>query len=150
MIRPIVIFYLVPLFCRQSDTVCHLGCSVSFVYERVRCTEDSSKTGNMCGQRIYVVTRGVQFIFLMHWLISITKVKSDGWLVDKNIKRMELTQNLPPIRGGYVHKNNFFHVNDSKILVEMCWRSPCAHRADILLSGKQRRWNRYDSDRASK
>ena len=34
---------------------------------------------------------------------------------------MEFTQNLPPIRGGYVHKNNFFHVGGSKILVEMCW-----------------------------
>ena len=41
------------------DTVCQLGCSVSFVYERVRCNEDSSKTGNMCGERIYIVTRGV-------------------------------------------------------------------------------------------
>ena len=62
MILPITIFYLVPLFCRQltySDTVCQLGCSVSFVYERVRCNEDSSKTGSMCGERIYVVTRGV-------------------------------------------------------------------------------------------
>ena len=59
MIRPIAIFYLVPLFCRQSDTVCQLGCSVSLVYERVRCNENSSKTGNMCGERIYVVTRGV-------------------------------------------------------------------------------------------
>ena len=59
MIRPIAIFFLVPLFCHQSDTVCPLGCSVSFVYERVRCNEDSSKTGNMCGERIYVVTRGV-------------------------------------------------------------------------------------------
>ena len=27
--------------------------------ERVRCNEDSSKTGSMCGERIYVVTRGV-------------------------------------------------------------------------------------------
>ena len=45
--------------CRQSDTVCQLGCSVSFVYERVRCNGDSSKTGNMCGERIYVVPRGV-------------------------------------------------------------------------------------------
>ena len=53
----------------------------------------------------------------MHWLISITKVKSDGWLGDKNIKRMEFIQNLPPIREGYVHKNNFFHVGGSKILV---------------------------------
>ena len=34
-------------------TVCRLGCSVSFVYERVRCNEDSSKIGNMCGERIY-------------------------------------------------------------------------------------------------
>ena len=34
---------------------------------------------------------------------------------------MEFTQNLPPICGGYVHKNNFFHVGGSKILVEMCW-----------------------------
>ena len=59
MIRPIAIFYLVPLFCRQSGTVCQLGCSVTFVYERVRYNEDSSKTGNMCGERIYVVTRGV-------------------------------------------------------------------------------------------
>ena len=61
MIRPIAIFYLVPLFCRQSDTACQLRCSVSFVYERVRCNEDSSKTGNMGGGggRIYVVTRGV-------------------------------------------------------------------------------------------
>ena len=59
MIRPTAIFYLVPLFCRQSDTVCQLGCSVSFVYEHVRCNEDSSKTGNMCGERIYVVTGGV-------------------------------------------------------------------------------------------
>ena len=33
---------------------------------------------------------------------------------------MEFTQNLPPIRGGYVYKNNFFHVGGSKILVEMC------------------------------
>ena len=77
-------------------------------------------------------------------------MKSDGWLGDKNIKRMEFTQNLPPIRGGYVHKNNFFHVGGSKILVEMCWRSPCAHCADILLSGKQQRWNRYGSDTAGK
>ena len=60
MICPIAIFYLVPLFCRQSDTVCQLGCSVLFVYERVRCNEDSSKTGNMCGERIYVVTRGLR------------------------------------------------------------------------------------------
>ena len=59
MIRPIAIFYLVPLFCRQCDTVCQLGCSVSFVYECVRCNEDSSKTDNMCGERIYVVTRDV-------------------------------------------------------------------------------------------
>ena len=59
MIRPIAIFYLVPLFCHQSDTVCQLGCSVTFVYDRVRCNEDSSKTGNMCGERIYVVTPGV-------------------------------------------------------------------------------------------
>ena len=63
MIRPIAIFYLVPLFCRQSDTVCQLGsrlgCCVSFVYERVRCNEDSSETGKMCSERIYVVTRGV-------------------------------------------------------------------------------------------
>ena len=59
MIRPIAIFYLVPLFRRQSDTVYQLGSSVSFVYERVRCNEDASKTGNMCGERIYVVTRGV-------------------------------------------------------------------------------------------
>ena len=59
MIRPIAIFYLVPLFCRQSDTVCQLGCGVSFVYERVRCNEDFSETGNMCGERIYVVPRGV-------------------------------------------------------------------------------------------
>ena len=60
MILPTAILYLVPLFCRQSDTVCQLGCSVSFVYERMRCNEDSSKTGNMCVERIlvYVVTRG--------------------------------------------------------------------------------------------
>ena len=51
MILPIAIFYLVSLFCRQSDTVCQLECSVSFVCERMRCTEDSSKTGNMCGER---------------------------------------------------------------------------------------------------
>ena len=31
----------------------------SFVYERVQCNEDSSKTGNMCGERIDFVTRGV-------------------------------------------------------------------------------------------
>ena len=37
MIRLLAIFYWVPLFCRQSDTVCQLGCSV-------RCNEDSSKT----------------------------------------------------------------------------------------------------------
>ena len=36
---------------------------------------------------------------------------------------MEFTQNLPPIRGGYVYKNKFFHVGASKILVEMCWRA---------------------------
>ena len=100
--------------------------------------------------KLSVVAPYDQFIFLMHWSISITKVKSDGWLGDKNIKRMEFTQNLPPVRGGYVHKNNFFHVGGSKILVEMCWRSPCAHRADILLSGQQQRWNRYGSDTASK
>ena len=75
---------------------------------------------------------------------------SDGWLGDKNIKWMEFIENLLPIRGGYVHKNNFFHVRGSKILVEMCWCTPCEHRADILLFGKQRRWNRYGSDTASK
>ena len=52
---------------------------------------------------------------------------------------MEFTQNLPSIRGGYISMNNFLHVGGSKILVEMCWRSPCAHCADILLSWKQRR-----------
>ena len=55
-------------------------------------------------------------------LISITKVKSDGWLGDKNIIRMEFTQNVLLIRGGYVHKNNFVHVGGSEILVETSWR----------------------------
>ena len=154
MIRPIAIFYLVSLFCRQSDTVCQLRCSISLVYKRVRCNEDSSKIGSLCGERIYLRCDTWcaynQFIFLMHWLMSITKVKSDEWLGYKNIKRMEFNQNLPPIRRGYVYKNNVFHVGGSKILVEMCWSSPCAHRADILLSGKQRRCNRYGSDTASK
>ena len=45
---------------------------------------------------------------------------------------MELTQNLPPIRGGYVHKNNFFHVGGSKILVEMCWRTVHARTVRIF------------------
>ena len=58
MILPIAILYLVPLICRQSDTVSQLVCSVSFVYDRTRYNEDSSKTGNICGERIYVVTRG--------------------------------------------------------------------------------------------
>ena len=104
-------------------------------YERVRCNEESS---NVRWAYIRCDPRCAydQFIFLMHWLISITKLESDGWLGVKNIERMEFTQNLPPIRGSYVHKNNFFHEGGSKILVEMCWRSPCAHRADILLSGK--------------
>ena len=62
--------------------------------------------------------------------------KSEKWWMiggDKNINRKEFTQNLPPIRRGYVHKNNFFYVGGSKILVEMCWRSPCAHRADFVI-----------------
>ena len=40
---------------------------------------------------------------------------------------MEFTQNLTSIRGGYIGMNNFLHVEGSKILVEMCWRSPCAN-----------------------
>ena len=45
---------------------------------------------------------------------------------------------------------NFFDAGGSQILVEMYWRSPCVHRADILIFGKQRRRNRYGSDTASK
>ena len=64
--------------------ICQLGRSISFVYEHMRCNEDSWKTSNMCGERIYVVTRGVHTTnFFINAVIDkyhkSDKVMDDWW-----------------------------------------------------------------------
>ena len=80
------------MFCRQSDTVCggnFLEVSHNNLlryHDRMRCYEESRTAGRLCVS-VYVVTyplymRSIHFI--IHWLINITKVESDGWLGKEN------------------------------------------------------------------